>query len=33
MNVLRRFRGRISLRGMWKKAGWNDRFLLELLAA
>jgi len=33
MNVLRRSRGRISLRGMRKKAGWNDRFLLELLAA
>jgi len=33
MNVLRRSRGKISLRGMRKKAGWNNRFLLKLLAA
>jgi len=32
MNVLRRSRDGISLRGMRKKAGRNNRFLLELLA-
>jgi len=33
MNVLGRSRGDISLRGMRKKAGWNNRYLLQLLAA
>jgi len=33
MNVLRRSGGKVSLRGMQKKVGWNNWLLLQLVAA